>query len=481
MYKKYIAILLSFMMFSSIVSCGNTAASERSTEYDTTDVYEEEKVSEDASVDKSKETTEKRAFSIGGGMITAELPSEWNYDDSNDSMIYVHPSGNSYDSETFAVIFGDLGIDYSDNDIEEILEELGNEDQDSEDFDSVEIKDRESQFIDQEGFKTVFKQTFIEDYTLGDNDLKLYNEEYFYPINNDGVLAVMMIAHTYDVEEGSKYENEFLNTFIPAIKIETSTDTGDNGVIEKNTEVTFDESIVYDKNGIKAVLTGISDGEYGKNVNVSITNDSDRDISWCVDYIMVNDITIICAVSCNVPAGKTGTAEYPIEESYLQRFGISDIHTLQLACSIMDEESNDNTIYCMSEKIVTDLGADFELSLPIEDWDIVYESDSLKIYNTGVIEAAGEYDEFRSKVLLMCFNESDSTISISPEDVSFDGKMDYNNYFSFSVGPESYGEFYLASGEIPVGMEEAAFSLRVCDGETYEEKYTIDKISIDLR
>ena len=480
MIKKYTSILLALMILSSIVSCSGTTTADTTTQESNSSEVKEEKVAEDTSNDNNSETKELKSLSICGGMITAELPSEWSYDDSNDSMIVARPSGNKADLEVFTVFYGDLGINYSDEDIDGILEGLGNEGLNGGDTD-VEIKDYKSEFVNQNGYDTVFKQSYVKDYTPSGHSIRLYSEEYFYPINHDGGLGVMMISYSYNADVEPKYENEFNNIFVPAIKIDNQTNSEKTSDEKGNGGVTFDESVIYDEDGIKAVLTGISDGMYGKNLEITISNDSDKDIYFGVDYIIVNDITLVCAVTNPIPAGKTGNAEYPIDESNLERFGISDIHTLQLSCDISDMETNENTVYCMSEKIVTNLGPDFDLSLPIDDWEVVYESDSLKIYNTGLIEEASEYDEFKSKILLMCFNESDSLIAISPENVSFDGTMDYNNYFSFSIGPESYGEFYLACGEDANEKDEASFSLSVMDGETYENRNNIGNISINLK
>lgn len=481
MHNKYIAILLTSIMLSSIVSCGGeTTANTASQESSSIETNEEEKTIEDTNENENTETTEMRSFSICDGVITAELPSEWNYDDSNDSMIYTRPSGNASDPEAFAVFFGGLRVNYNDYDLEEMLEEIGKEGTNGGD-NKYEVKEYESEFVERDGFDTVLKQSYIKDYTPSGRNIQLYNEEYYYPINYEGELGIMMMSYTYDVEKGPKYQNEFTNVFVPAIKIKNQAGTGNSGDIEKSTKVTIDESVIYDENGVKAVLTGIQDGQFGKSVVIDITNESDQDISWAVDNIMVNDITIICAVTYPVPAGKAGTAEYPIEESYLQRYGITDIHTLQLACDISYGESGDNREYCMSDRVVTNLGSDFKQSLPIDDWEIVYESDSMKIYNTGLIEKANEYENYQSQVVLMCFNDSDSMISVAPENVSFDGTMDYNNYTTFPVGPKSYGELYLACGEDANDKEEASFSIRVADGETYEEKYNTKSISMNLK
>ena len=110
MHNKYIAILLTSIMLSSIVSCGGeTTANTASQESSSIETNEEEKTVEDASENKKAESSEMRSFSICDGLITADLPSEWNYDNSNDSMIYAYPSGNTNDPDAFAVFFGGLG------------------------------------------------------------------------------------------------------------------------------------------------------------------------------------------------------------------------------------------------------------------------------------------------------------------------------------------------------------------------------------
>ena len=198
-----------------------------------------------------------------------------------------------------------------------------------------------------------------------------------------------------------------------------------------------------------------------------------------MEYVIIDNITMTCATSYDIEAGKTGKAEYRIEKSELKRYGITDIHTLQLICIIMNtHETIDN---CTSEKLVTSLGTEFESTLPVDEWVLACESDSVKLYYTGIVEKADEYDDYKTKAIFMCYNDSDSYISIAPEDVSFDGEMDYNNVFTFAVGPKSYGEVYLACGGDATEKEQVAFSVDVQDGKTFESKNRIDDISVDLK
>lgn len=246
-------------------------------------------------------------------------------------------------------------------------------------------------------------------------------------------------------------------------------------------EVTLNETTIYDNDGITAVVTGLSDDSYGKNVEISITNNSDKDISWGVEYAIVDDITMICATTYDIQAGKAGTAEYTIEKSQLERYGVKDIHTLQLICNIMDSGTYESIDYCISERLVTSLGQEFDLTLPVDEWTLACESESVKLYYTGTVEEADEYEDFKTKAVFVCYNDSDSYISIAPEDVSFDGEMDYNNAFTFAVGPKSYGEVYLACGDDAAGKGQVSFSVNVQDGKTFESRDKIDDISVSLK
>ena len=79
---------------------------------------------------------------------------------------------------------------------------------------------------------------------------------------------------------------------------EKNTDEKDKD--EKNTDEakpaeTLSETTIYDANGISAVVNGISGDEDGKYIEVTVTNNSEKNITWSVDNIIVNDITTACA------------------------------------------------------------------------------------------------------------------------------------------------------------------------------------------
>ncbi len=254
---------------------------------------------------------------------------------------------------------------------------------------------------------------------------------------------------------------------------------------EKNTDElkpveTLSETTIYDANGISAVVNGITSDSDGKYVEVTVTNNSEKNITWSVDNIIVNDITTTCAAADEIPAGKTVTVKYPLKEA-LERYGITDIHILQLISKCTDQETSEKIDDCISEEMITNLGTEFELALPVDDWDLVYESDTMQIYYTGLIEEGDESDDYKTRANFMLFNDSESNISITPQEVSFDGVKEDGNNNSFYAQSCTYGGFFLTSKEDIAEKSEASFKLIIKDASTSVEDEQIEITSVDLK
>ena len=264
---------------------------------------------------------------------------------------------------------------------------------------------------------------------------------------------------------------------------EKNTDEKDKD--EKNTDEakpveTLSETTIYDANGISAVVNGISGDEDGKYIEVTVTNNSEKNITWSVDNIIVNDITTACASADDIEAGKTVKVKYPLKEA-LERYGITDIHIVQLISKCTDQATSETIDDCISEEMITNLGTEFDLSLPIDDWDLVYESDTMQIYYTGLIEEGDETDDYKTRANFMLFNDSESNISITPQEVSFDGVTEDGNNNSFYAQSCTYGRFFLTSKEDIAEKSEASFKLSIKDASTLVEDELIEITSVDLK
>ena len=248
-------------------------------------------------------------------------------------------------------------------------------------------------------------------------------------------------------------------------------------------EATLPETLIYDSNGVTVKVLGFSSDSFGKNVDLEIINNSDVDISWNVNDFIINDVTVICAFVYDIPAGKTAIANYPIDSDDLVRYGIEDIYTVAISSELTNSDTYEVIDYSMSDRIATSLGSDFSPVLPLDKWNEVYSSDSLKVIYTGIIENNDDdyHDDFETKAIFFAYNNTDSVISVGPEDVSFDDSMDYSNYTVFSVGPYAYGEFYVTCEDDDINNKsEMEFVVGVSDGNTYSEQYQTPIITVSV-
>ena len=154
---------------------------------------------------------------------------------------------------------------------------------------------------------------------------------------------------------------------------------------------------------------------------------------------------------------------------------------MQLISKCTDQATSETIDDCISEEMITNLGTEFDLSLPIDDWDLVYESDTMQIYYTGLIEEGDETDDYKTRANFMLFNDSESNISITPQEVSFDGVTEDGNNNSFYAQSCTYGRFFLTSKEDIAEKSEASFKLSIKDASTLVEDELIEITSVDLK
>ena len=234
--------------------------------------------------------------------------------------------------------------------------------------------------------------------------------------------------------------------------------------------VSIEPVLIYGENDLEITVTGISmDSDGSSTVTMDLVNNGEEDIDWLLDYCVVNGCTIPCCTYYTVSAGTVGSAEYWI---YTDEFDISVINTITLYCEYdYTNDDLDDPVLVSSDEIVTSAGADYELSIPLEDYLCVYDADGIQIFYVGCSEAYGE-----ERVDLIIYNSTDEAVDVCPENVSFDGVMNYDNCFSFPVYPHSYAEALLLGTDL-ASISEAQF---VVSYNTTDDYVTSDYITIAL-
>ena len=241
-------------------------------------------------------------------------------------------------------------------------------------------------------------------------------------------------------------------------------------------EVTIEPTVIYDENDIKTTAVAFTQDYDYCYLTLEISNNSAEDIDWSVRYVTINDCNVMCAMYCTVSAGATGVEDFWLSTEEMRAYGITEVNEIIAYCEYEPVDDEDaKTVYVEGPVIVTSAGAEFEISLPLEEYPCLYDDNDLKIYYTGVYSS--EYDGDLAG-LIFC-NSSDTAMTVCPTDVSFDGTMNYDNFIAFTVYPQSYSSAYLIGGDLS-GVAEAKFRVECREEYTMDDLFTSEYISFQL-
>lgn len=253
------------------------------------------------------------------------------------------------------------------------------------------------------------------------------------------------------------------------------TDTSDT---KSSSSVSIDPVTVHDADGITVTAQSLKKDSYGDyNLVLEVQNNSEQDIDFSVDAYTINQINITDFLSYPVSAGTTGKTEFTIYQSDLEKFNIQDINTIQLHMYTADSDGY-ITQYFDSDLLTTSLGENYDFSLPLDSYDIVYDNNGLKLYNLNSIEHEEDDDYYYAEFIL--YNGNSQNLSAGPDNVAFDDVMNYDNGFSYDVYANSYSKFELCSTEPFDNISQITFDLCTWDDEGYEA-FPTEKISLSLK
>lgn len=150
----------------------------------------------------------------------------------------------------------------------------------------------------------------------------------------DTIADMELSFHIFNTEDWETY----LDT--PQIQLKTS--------IADTYEYTFDDSgnLAYDGNGIKVVVKGISEDSslFGPSIVVYIENNSDKDITIQTRDVSVNGFMVDAMFSSEVVIGKRAVDTITFLASELEENEITEIKTAELSFHIFDAADWDTIV-----------------------------------------------------------------------------------------------------------------------------------------
>lgn len=108
--------------------------------------------------------------------------------------------------------------------------------------------------------------------------------------------------------------------------------------VEEPTEAPETEKVILEQNGIKITYKGISTGWIGKEVNLKVENNSDKNYTVQVRNVSVNGYMIDGIFSCQVNSGKAANDEISFLNSDFEDNDIESIEELEFNFHIFNDD-----------------------------------------------------------------------------------------------------------------------------------------------
>lgn len=185
------------------------------------------------------------------------------------------------------------------------------------------------------------------------------------------------------------------------------------------TEITIEEQVLYDENGIKITATGLEDSWLGTELQVLIENNSSQSITIQARNANVNGYMVPTVMSADVAAGKKANDSLTFETSGLKECGIDNIATMEFLFHIFDSESWDEIVDTDVITVETSIAESYTQTYD-DSGEVLVDTDGIKIVGKGL----SDEDSFWGPgVILYIENNSDQNVTIQVRDVSVNGFM----------------------------------------------------------
>lgn len=261
---------------------------------------------------------------------------------------------------------------------------------------------------------------------------------------------------------------------------ETTADASTNDGAESSSskaEVSIDESIIVDQDGIKITATEyVSDSIMGDGIKLLVENNSDKDYTVGCDALIVNDYMITDLFVSEIAAGKKANETMYLSSSSLSAAGIENVGKIEMYFHAYDSELN-----YLFKNVYTELHTS-----EFDNMDTTPNDAGIELYNENGIKIVGktvDEDSFwGTAILLYTENTSGKNVGISVDDMSINGFM-MSPFFSTTVydGKKSIDEITVFSSDLEANgiesIEDVELKFHIYDADSYSTIADSDTIT----
>lgn len=283
----------------------------------------------------------------------------------------------------------------------------------------------------------------------------------------------------YALSEPDIFEDDYYDYYYETV--EAYQEAGAEGAEDVPT---IDPVEIYNDNDIRISVDSFGlyySDEYA--LSVTITNDSDRNVTVCSDALSVNDYMLISSgLFYQVESGETVEAYLKLYADELEDAGIDTVANVTFLLDIYD--SDDYTDIGQTELVVLDTSVEDDYVQPVDDSGReVYNDGSIRIVYKGV-----EIDDFDDcTVTFFMENLSEEWLVVTDDGITVNGDETSSMLWgSLRPGTRTVDNINIYSiSELGITdvsqLEEMTIDLMIREMESWDDRGTLDEpLVIDL-
>ncbi len=213
-------------------------------------------------------------------------------------------------------------------------------------------------------------------------------------------------------------------------KSKPAADVTQGGGAENKKEISMEERVLVDKNGIKITAKSLDmDNLLGPELKLLIENNSGKDLTVQVRNVSVNGYMVAPMMSVDIANGKKANDSITFLKSSLEICQIKDIADIELAFHIFTTEAWETYLDTELIQITTSIANTYQYTYD-DSGKLAYEGNGIRI----VVKQLDDDSILGKEIVLYIENNSDKAVTVQVREVSANGFM-IDSVFSCEIIP----------------------------------------------
>jgi hypothetical protein len=291
------------------------------------------------------------------------------------------------------------------------------------------------------------------------------------------VMTVFGLCALGSSSESSSDQKEIVTSDANSADTDTSAAATEDVAESSSTDVTIEEQVLVDQDGIKITATEYTaDSILGDGIKLLIENTSANDYTVGCDALIVNDYMINDLFVSDIAAGKTANETMYLSSGSLKAAGIDSVGKIEMYFHAYDSQM-DYLFQNVYSEIQTSEFANMDTT-PNDEGIELYNQDGIRIVGKTV----DENSFWGTAILLYCENTSGQNVGISVDDMSINGFM-MSPVFATTVydGKRAVEPITILSSDLEENgiesVDEVELKFHIYNAETFETIADSDPIT----